>query len=81
MLAAFGYKAWQNTSAGCIGCHSDRKKLEKLGYPGLYVTKEIVEKQSHHQNVTCRDCHLGNGRATDMKPAMRGLPPDGAKRT
>ena len=73
VLGASGYRAWMNTSSGCMACHSDRSKLEKLGYPGLYVTQEMVEKQSHHPNVTCRDCHLGNGRAKDMEEAHKGM--------
>ncbi len=73
VLAASGYKAWQNTSEGCIKCHSNRKELAKLGYPEFYITQEMVEKQSHHTNITCRDCHLGNGRANNMKDAHKGM--------
>ncbi len=68
-----GYRAWLNTSEGCVKCHSDRQKLERLGYPGLYVTQAMVERQSHHPNVTCRDCHLGNGRTDNMKKAHKGM--------
>ncbi|MDA8387713.1 MAG: hypothetical protein M0Z58_03475 [Nitrospiraceae bacterium] len=68
-----GYKAWQNTSKGCIKCHSNRQELAKLGYPELYVTPAMVARQSHHANATCRDCHLGNGWTDNMKKAHEGM--------
>ncbi len=73
VLSLSGYKAWLNTSASCISCHSNRGKLAKLGYPEFYITPEMVARQSHHANATCRDCHLGNGRAKDMKDAHKGM--------
>ncbi len=73
VLSISGYKAWQNTSEGCISCHANREKLAKLGYPEFYITPEMVARQSHHENVTCRDCHLGNGRAKNMKDAHKGM--------
>ena len=73
VIGVSGYRAWLNSSEGCIKCHSDRQKLVRLGYPGLFVTPAMVEKQSHHPNVTCRDCHLGNGRTGDMKKAHKGM--------
>ena len=73
VMAFSGYKAWSNTSKGCVDCHSNREKLAKLGYPEFYVTPEMVARQSHHTTATCRDCHLGNGRAKDMKDAHKGM--------
>ncbi|MDA8171951.1 MAG: hypothetical protein M0Z48_09040 [Nitrospiraceae bacterium] len=73
VIAVSGYRAWLNSSAECVACHGNREKLAKLGYPEFYVTPEIVARQSHHPNVTCRDCHLGNGRARDMREAHKGM--------
>ena len=73
VIAFAGYKAWQNTSEGCIKCHSNRREMARLGYPALYVTPAMVAKQSHHANATCRDCHLGNGRTDNMKKAHKGM--------
>jgi hypothetical protein len=47
--------------------------MEKLGYPQFFVTQEMVEKESRHPNVKCRDCHLGNGRATEPDKAHEGM--------
>ncbi|MEJ2697551.1 MAG: hypothetical protein P8013_13010 [Candidatus Sulfobium sp.] len=73
VIAASGYKAWVNSSAGCVACHGNREEMASLGYPQLYVTPEMVARQSHHQNVTCRDCHLGNGRAGKADQAHKGM--------
>ncbi|MEJ2725279.1 MAG: hypothetical protein P8175_11685, partial [Deltaproteobacteria bacterium] len=73
VIAASGYKAWLNSSAGCVACHGNREKIARLGYPQLYVTPELVARQSHHQNVPCRDCHLGNGRAGSADEAHKGM--------
>ncbi|MDA8168421.1 MAG: cytochrome c3 family protein [Nitrospiraceae bacterium] len=67
------YRAWLDSSAECVACHGDREKLARLGYPELYVTPGMVEKESNHPNVTCRDCHLGNGRAKDPDEAHKGM--------
>lgn len=68
-----GYHAWNKSSAECIRCHSDQKKLAELGYPEFFVTPEIVAVQSKHSTADCRDCHLGNGRATDKDKAHKGM--------
>jgi len=73
VIAVSGYKAWLNSSAECVACHGNRGKMARLGYPELYVTPEMVARQSHHQNVTCRDCHLGNGRAGNADEAHKGM--------
>lgn len=73
VIVVCGYKAWLNLSAGCVACHGNREEMARLGYPELYVTPEMVAKQSHHRNVTCRDCHLGNGRAEKADEAHQGM--------
>jgi hypothetical protein len=57
----------------CIQCHSDRARLEELGAPWAFVTSEMVEKESHHPNIECRDCHFGNGRAKDKDKSHEGM--------
>ncbi len=73
VVTVLGYNAWQDSSVECVRCHSDQKRLEQLGYPQFYVTQEMVEKESRHPNVKCRDCHLGNGRATEPDKAHEGM--------
>jgi hypothetical protein len=73
VMLFLGYQSWMDTSIECIHCHSDRGKMERLGHPQFYVTQEMVEQQSHHPNVKCRDCHLGNGRATEPERAHEGM--------
>ncbi|MDA8169075.1 MAG: hypothetical protein M0Z59_05165, partial [Nitrospiraceae bacterium] len=73
VIAFSGYRAWLNSSAGCVACHANRQKLARLGYPQFYITPEMVARQSHHPNVTCRDCHLGNGRTDNMEKAHKGM--------
>ncbi len=73
LLIPSGYKAWMNTSAGCVNCHADVKKMKKLKAPWAYVTNETARKESRHAHVECRDCHLGNGRAQDKEDAHKGM--------
>ncbi|MCS7204051.1 MAG: hypothetical protein NZ809_06370, partial [Thermodesulfovibrio sp.] len=47
--------------------------MAELGYPQFYVTLEDVRKQSGHKTVSCRDCHLGNGRTLDKEKAHKGM--------
>jgi hypothetical protein len=69
VVAILGYRAWMNTSMECVNCHSDRKKMEELNAPWAYVTDEMVQEESHHPHIQCRDCHLGNGRARNKDRA------------
>jgi hypothetical protein len=74
LLTAFlGHRSWEDSSAECLACHSDKKKLESLGYPQFYVTREMVERESNHPNVKCHECHLGNGRAKTAAEAHQGM--------
>lgn len=73
VVTVFGYRAWLNTSAECVGCHSDRKKMEELKSAWAYVTNEMVRKESRHPHIECRDCHLGNGKAKDKEKAHKNM--------
>lgn len=68
-----GYDAYMRTSEGCLYCHADKSRMEKLGYPQFYMTQEQVEKESRHPFVTCRECHLGNGRSKAADTAHKGM--------
>ncbi|MBF0345251.1 MAG: cytochrome c3 family protein [Nitrospirae bacterium] len=67
------YRAWHNTSMQCVSCHGNKELMAKLGFQSLYVTPEDVRRQSKHADIECRDCHLGNGRATDKDKAHKGM--------
>ncbi len=73
ILSAIGYLKWQDSSAGCISCHSNESKMKSLGYPYFYITQKQVETESGHTTAKCRDCHLGNGRTQDVKKAHKGI--------
>ena len=73
VISFSGYYTWNQSSAECVRCHSDREKLTELGYPQFYVTPEMVSEQSKHTTAECRDCHLGKGRATDKDQAHNGM--------
>lgn len=68
-----GYRAWMDTSVECVNCHSDRNKMEEYKAPWAYVTDEMVQKESRHPHIQCRDCHLGNGRAKNKEKAHKGM--------
>jgi len=73
IISVSGYHTWNKSSAECIRCHSDQKKLTELGHPELFVTPQAVAEQSKHSTAQCRDCHLGDGRATDKDRAHKGM--------
>jgi hypothetical protein len=73
LVGAAGYRAWDRSSVECVRCHSDSEKMGALGHPELIVTPESVAAQSRHTLAECRDCHLGNGRATDKDAAHQGM--------
>jgi hypothetical protein len=68
-----GYRSWQDSSAECVRCHSDQKKMEALGFPQFFMTEETVGRESGHRHVKCHECHLGNGRARTAKKAHKGM--------
>ncbi len=43
VVTLLGYRAWNDSSAGCIRCHSDSEKMARAGYPQFYVTSKMVE--------------------------------------
>lgn len=73
IVSLLGYRSWKNSDLECVRCHSDKDKMTKLGFPELFVTKEMVEKESRHPNVKCIECHLGDGRAKDQDKAHKGM--------
>ncbi len=73
IISVSGYKAWNRSSAECVNCHADKKKMTELKHPDLYVTQKMVEDQSNHPFVECRECHLGNGRTKDKDKAHKGM--------
>ncbi len=73
VIAISGYVSWSRSSVECVKCHADRKKMEELEHPEFYLTSQMVEEQSNHPFVECRECHLGNGRAKDKDNAHEGM--------
>lgn len=73
IISFLGYKSYNDTDKGCVACHADKKRMQSLGYPQFYMTREMVEKQSNHPNVKCHECHLGDGRATEADKAHKGM--------
>src|SRR3989304_6267853 len=73
VIVILGYRAWMNTSMECVRCHSDKKEMEKANAPWAYVTDEMVQKESRHPYIECRDCHLGNGRAKKKEDAHKNM--------
>jgi hypothetical protein len=73
IVSFLGYRAWKDSSAECVKCHSDSEKMTRLGYPQFHVTQKMVETESKHPNVQCRDCHLGDGRAVEPDMAHNGM--------
>jgi len=74
--AVVGLSAWYRTtqtSEGCLYCHADREKMAKDGFPDMYMTQAQVERESAHPGVTCRDCHLGDGKSLDKDEAHDGM--------
>lgn len=73
IISILGYKSWSQSSVECVNCHSNKELLEKFSASKFYTTNAIVAKQSGHQNIECRDCHLGNGRTTDKDLAHKDM--------
>lgn len=64
---------YSRSSEGCVACHGDRARMEKLGYPQLFMTQKQVEKETRHSGVKCHECHLGNGRADTASRGHEGM--------
>jgi len=73
IVSFFGYRSWKDSSETCIKCHSDKKRLEDSGASWAYVTPAMVEKESRHPYIQCRDCHLGDGSAMEPEKAHSGM--------
>lgn len=73
IISFLGYRSYRDSSAECVACHSDKERMRSLGYPQFYVTQRMVESESNHPNVKCRECHLGNGRAKKAADAHKGM--------
>jgi hypothetical protein len=73
IVTLLGYKSWKDMGIECVKCHSDKDKMQSLGYPQFYMTQETIEKESKHPNVKCHECHLGNNRAKDPDKAHKGM--------
>jgi hypothetical protein len=72
LLFIFFYSGYQSSDK-CVSCHSDKDRMEKLGYPQFVMTREQAQKESRHPNTECRDCHLGNGLSDDPEKAHKGM--------
>jgi hypothetical protein len=72
LLFIYFYSGYQS-SAKCVQCHSNKDRMAALGYPEFVMTREQVQKESHHPNTECRDCHLGNGLSDTPATAHRGM--------
>lgn len=73
VIGLLGYRSWMDSSSGCISCHSNKERMEKLGYPQFYMTPEQVAQETKHKYVKCHECHLGNGSANDPETAHKGM--------
>jgi hypothetical protein len=72
LLFIYFYTGYQSSDR-CAACHGDKARMTALGYPQFVMTREQVQKESHHPNTECRDCHLGNGLSDDPDKAHKGL--------
>lgn len=73
IVSFLGYRNYKDSDVGCVACHANKERMQSLGYPQFYITKEMVERESNHPNVKCHECHLGDGRASDAGKAHRGM--------
>ncbi|MFN3479070.1 MAG: hypothetical protein ACK415_01685 [Thermodesulfovibrionales bacterium] len=73
IVSFLGYRNYKDSDIGCVACHANKERMQSLGYPQFYMTRETVEKESNHQNVKCHECHLGDGRASDAGKAHKGM--------
>jgi len=72
LIFLYFYSGYQSSDK-CVACHADKDRMTKLGYPLLAMTREQVQKESHHPNTECRDCHLGNGLSSNPDRAHQGM--------
>ncbi len=72
LVFAYLYHGY-HSSDRCVACHADKARMTALGHPEFVMTRAEVQKESHHPNTECRDCHLGNGLADDPAGAHQGM--------
>src|ERR1700690_4436937 len=74
ILAGSAVPAQQNQPGlnSCTACHGDAAKMKEQGFPGLSMTQQDVEKQTH-MPASCTDCHLGNPTDPSKGGAHKGL--------
>ena len=72
LLFIYFYSSYQSSDK-CVSCHCDKNRMSELGYPQFAMTMEQVQKESHHPNTECRDCHLGNGLSSNPDSAHKGI--------
>lgn len=72
LIFSYFYTGYQSSDK-CVTCHSDKKRMTKLGYPQFTMRREQVQKEARHPNTECRDCHLGNGLSDAPATAHRGM--------
>ncbi len=73
VLTALSLYSGYRSSDRCVACHADKARMTRLGAPQFVMTREQVQKEAHHPNTECRDCHLGNGLSDDPDGAHRGM--------
>ncbi|MFN3395554.1 MAG: hypothetical protein ACK4Z9_02005 [Thermodesulfovibrionales bacterium] len=73
IVSFLGYRNYKDSDIGCVSCHANKERMQSLGYPQFYMTREMVERESNHPNVKCHECHLGDGRASDAGKAHKGM--------
>jgi hypothetical protein len=56
----------------CIGCHGDRLKMTRLGFPHMTVTAEEVASQSG-MSAGCSECHRGDPAQAEREAAHQGM--------
>jgi hypothetical protein len=72
MVTFLGYQSWMDSSIECVRCHSDRNAWSSLAIRNILSRRKWSKKRVASQ-CKCRDCHLGNGRATDPDKAHEGM--------
>ena len=73
VIAFIALYSGYHSSDRCVQCHADKDRMTVLGYPQFVMTREQVQKEAHHPNTECRDCHLGNGLSSDPASAHQGM--------
>jgi len=73
LFASVSAQAYDKDSS-CVKCHGDKKSMEKLGYPQLYLNPDKVEEEVNMGDINCVDCHLGHSDKMDKDQAHKDMP-------